>query len=172
MRNQIVNKNIAALGVVFLLLLIGLEHNAHAQSDNSEKTEQRSLALLNEIKSIIKEKEKSWSFEKEHVKNNHFNILWTLKKKRATVDITEHETIEIAIEGFADMGDGSRLAVNVPVKLEKNFADESMLRITNLNGGSTVNYCFRQGKYTISIWANEKIARRFASHVLEIINAQ
>ena len=172
MKNQKIYQSIAVFVFAFFLILGKPGEEVQAQSVDKETKKEISPALVDEIKSTLKAKENSWIFEKEHNSGDRSQTVWKRRNKQITVDITKHETAAEAIEYFDFIGDSRYIAVHVPVKVEKGFADEAMLRITNLHGGSTINFCFRQEKYTVSIWGKEKDARRFAAHVLAVINAQ
>ena len=186
MKNQYVYKSVVVLGVAVFLVLGGDSREVKAQSDSRENNKSPitsdavaalpkiglDLALVNEIKSIVKAKENLWIVEKEVEHTNSSGILWKLKKKQVIVYITEHETIEKAGERFAEVKSGRFISINVPIKEEKDFGDEAILRITNLYGGSTVNFYFRKGKYTVSVWGEQKDARRFSEHILAAINAR
>ena len=161
------------------MLLSSFGWEVQAQSENKQNKQRINSALLDEIKSIVKAEENSWVLDREReypiglsLIANGLGLVWKSNKKQVSVDIGEHETIEKASEIFAEIASGRYITVHVPVKLEKDFADEAMLRTTNLYGGSKINFYFSQGKYTVDIWGREKDARRFAKHILAAVNAR
>jgi len=158
--------------VLFVIVLGVVNQQIQAQSDNKIKRLGINTKLAEEIKSTLKTNENAWILEKETEPANFLNLSFKLNEKKLIVSVNELGTAQEAIEKFKEAGDISRVSVAVHIKIERNFADQSMLRITNLQGGSMINYCFRQGIYMVSIWGEEKDARRFAEHVLAVIKNQ
>ena len=161
MKIQIIFKSVAVLGFFCVFFL-----NASAQTTEQPLISKINADILTEIKSSVSAKEKKWTLEKEQNSREIASFVWKSKKKQIIVDIFTHKSVQDAAERFKYVGNPRYIAVYVPAKPEKDFADEAMLRITNLYGGSAINFFFRQDIYIVSIWGEEKDARRFAEYVL------
>ena len=186
MKNQYVIKSATVLGLAFFLILNGAVICVNAQSNEEIKSVSQlkpynvenpikdgpETVLVEAVKSSAKTKEKSLILETEFRAGNGANVFWKLKGKEISLKITKHETVEQASREFKDVESGRFISLNILPSQIKDLGDEAILRLKNTNDGSRANVYFRKGKYTVSVEAQQKDARRFADYVMAAIDAQ